>query len=135
MIPTWIDLQIHGDERGSLVAIETGRQVPFTVRRVYYIFGTKPGVTRGLHAHRRLHQLCIPVAGSCRMTLDNGRNRTDVLLSDPHLGLAIGPSIWREMHDFSPDCVLLVLADQEYDEADYIRNYQEFLTHAHSSFR
>lgn len=135
MIPTWIDLQIHGDERGSLVAIETGRQVPFTVRRVYYIFGTKPGVTRGLHAHRRLHQLCIPVAGSCRMTLDNGRNRTDVLLSDPHLGLVIGPSIWREMHDFSPDCVLLVLADQEYDEADYIRNYQEFLTHAHSSFR
>lgn len=135
MIPTWIELQIHGDDRGSLVAVETGKQLPFPIRRVYYIFGTKPGVVRGLHAHRKLHQLCIAVSGSCKIVLDNAYDRTEVLLNDPHMGLAIGPSIWREIKDMSPDCVLLVLADQEYEEADYIRDYQEFQRHAHSSFR
>ncbi len=115
-----------GDERGSLVAIEAHKTVPFEVKRVYYIFGTKPVVSRGFHAHRALQQVAVCVAGKCRMVLDDGHQREDVWLDSPTKGLLIGNLVWREMHDFSPDCVLLVLASEFYNEADYIRSYAEF---------
>ncbi len=115
-----------GDERGSLVALETYKTVPFDVKRVYYIFGTKPGVSRGFHAHRALQQLAVCVTGTFRMVLDDGHQREDVWLDSPTKGLLIGDLVWREMHDFSPDCVLLVLASEFYNEADYIRSYDEF---------
>lgn len=121
-----IDLDVKGDARGSLVAIEELRQVPFPIARAYYLFATRPGVVRGLHAHRKLNQLAISVGGSCEMLLDDGRRRATVALSDPAQGLLMGPMVWREMSSFSADCVLLVLADQPYDEADYIRDYDEF---------
>ena len=125
----WIDFQSLGDERGSLVALEIGmeRAVPFDIKRVYYIYHTAEGVSRGYHAHRNLKQVAICVAGQCRMLLDNGTTREETLLISPTKGLLIESMVWREMHDFSADCVLLVLAREHYDEADYIRSYPAFL--------
>jgi len=108
-----IPLQAHGDERGSLIALEQDKNIPFPIKRVYYIFDTQEGVTRGFHAHKELKQVAIAVKGSCRFNAAQG--------------LLIESCIWREMSDFSEDCVLMVLADNFYDESDYIRDYDEFL--------
>ena len=116
-----------GDERGSLVALESNKNVPFDIKRVYYIFDTKEGVSRGFHAHRNLKQVAVCVTGSCRFVLDNGKQREEVVLDKSTIGLLINDLTWREMYDFSPDCVLMVLASEYYDESDYIRDYQEFL--------
>lgn len=116
-----------GDDRGSLVALEARKTVPFDIKRVYYIFGTKAGVARGFHAHRALKQMAVCVTGSCSILLDDGKRKEKVLLDSPMKGLVIEGLIWREMHEFSADCVLLVLANELYDEADYIRNYNDFL--------
>lgn len=121
-----IDLRSLGDERGSLIAIEANKHIPFEVKRVYYIFGTQPGVSRGFHAHKNLQQLAVCVSGKCRMLLDDGINKESVWLDSPTKGLLIGNNVWREMHEFSDDCVLLVLASEHYDESDYIRDYSEF---------
>ena len=125
----WIDFQSLGDERGSLVAVEIGidKAVPFEIKRVYYIYHTDMGVSRGYHAHKKLKQVAICVAGKCRMLLDNGTNREEVWLDSATRGLLINDMTWREIHDFSKDCVLLVLASEHYDEMDYIRNYDDFL--------
>lgn len=117
----------HGDDRGQLIAIEEGKDLPFDVKRVYYIYDTLPGVRRGFHAHRCLQQILICVSGSCRIHLDNGHDTAEVLLDKPSEGLYIANDMWREMYDFSPDAVLLVLASEYYDEADYIRNYEDFI--------
>lgn len=122
-----IDLPPLGDERGSLVAIEANRHIPFEVKRIYYIFGTQPGVSRGFHAHKNLQQLAVCVTGKCRMVLDDGINKESVWLDSPTKGLLIGNNVWREMHEFSDDCVLLVLASEYYDESDYIRDYSDFI--------
>ena len=121
-----INFKPLGDERGSLIAIEAEKSVPFPVRRVYYIFATKKGVERGFHAHKALNQVAVAVTGSCEMVLDDGQSETTVLLDSAEKGVLIGPGMWRVMRNFTPDCVLLVLADQHYDEADYIRNYDAF---------
>lgn len=118
--------KILGDERGSLIALEQHKQVPFDIKRVYYIFGTAEGVSRGFHAHKNLEQLAICVSGSCRMMLDDGSKVEWLDLSSPDKAIYIAPEIWHEMHDFSYDCVLLVLASDYYDESDYIRNYDDF---------
>jgi dTDP-4-dehydrorhamnose 3,5-epimerase-like enzyme len=115
-----------GDDRGSLVAMEVHKTVPFDVKRIYYIFGTQAGVSRGFHAHRALQQVAVCVMGKCRMVLDDGERREEVWLDAPTKGLLIADLVWREMHDFSPDCVLLVLASEHYNENDYIRSYDEF---------
>lgn len=122
-----VQLQTHGDERGSLVALEDQKNVGFPIKRVYYIFGTIPGVRRGFHAHKDLRQLVIAVRGSCRFVLDDGKERVELLLDNPAQGLIVESMMWREMYDFSEDCVLMVLADSHYDESDYIRNYSDFL--------
>ncbi|WP_337264305.1 MULTISPECIES: sugar 3,4-ketoisomerase [unclassified Serratia (in: enterobacteria)] len=122
-----IPLQTHGDERGSLVSLEEGKNIPFTIKRVYYMFSTKSGVRRGFHAHKCLKQVAIAVRGSCRFLLDDGKEKIEVVLDNPGQGLLIESFMWREMYDFSDDCVLMVLADQYYDESDYVRNYDEFL--------
>ncbi|TVQ85844.1 MAG: WxcM-like domain-containing protein [Micavibrio sp.] len=122
-----IDASRITDSRGDLFVLEEGEHLSFPIRRAYYIANTPQGVSRGFHAHKNLSQLAVCVSGSCRIVLDNGRKREDVLLDDPGRALLIGKYIWREMHDFSPDCVLLVLADAPYDEADYIRDYEIFL--------
>lgn len=121
-----IDLPQLGDERGSLVSIEACNHIPFEVKRVYYIYQTKHGVSRGFHAHKNLQQLAVCVAGKCHFLLDDGVSRESVCLDTPNKGLLIGNNVWREMHDFSEDCVLLVLASEHYDESDYIRDYSVF---------
>ena len=123
----WVDFPPLGDDRGSLVALEGSKTVPFEIKRVYYIFGTQQGVARGFHAHHKLQQVAVCVTGKCRMILDDGINREEAWLDSPTKGLVIGDLTWREMHDFSPDCVLLVLASEHYDENDYIRNYDDFV--------
>jgi len=122
----FVDFPALGDNRGSLVALEANHTVPFDIQRVYYIFGTQPEVARGFHAHKNLKQVAVCVTGKCRMILDNGKQRQEVWLDSPTKGLLISDLVWREMHDFSEDCVLLVLASEHYDENDYIRNYDEF---------
>ena len=128
----WIDFQSLGDERGSLVALEIGMEkaVPFDIKRVYYIYRTAQSVSRGYHAHRNLRQVAICVAGKCRMVLDNGTSREETWMDSPTKGLLIESMVWREMHDFSDDCVLLVLASEHYDEGDYLRNYSDFIGQA-----
>ena len=128
----FIPLQKHGDDRGSLVALEEENNIPFSIKRVYYIFDTKEGVRRGFHAHKKLKQVAIAVKGSCRFLLDDGTERIEVVLDNPAPGLLIESCIWREMYDFSSDCVLMVLADSHYDENDYIRDYDAFIIHANA---
>ena len=123
----WINFPPLGDSRGSLVALEGNKTIPFDIKRVYYIFDTEPGVARGFHAHKQLQQVAVCVTGKCRMILDDGNAREEAWLNSPTKGLVIKDMVWREMYDFSDDCVLLVLASEHYDEADYIRDYQEFL--------
>lgn len=119
--------QRHGDDRGQLVALEEMKDIPFHIKRVYYMYDTKEGVRRGYHAHRHLEQILIAIHGTCKIHLDNGTETAEVLLDSPYEGLYIANNMWREMYDFSPDAVLMVLASEYYDESDYIRNYEDFL--------
>lgn len=123
----YIKFEKHGDDRGMLVALEQLKNIPFDIRRVYYMYDTKPGVTRGYHAHKTLKQILICVKGSCKIRLDDGVNKETISLSDPSIGLYLESNIWREMYDFSEDAVLMVLASEVYDETDYIRNYEKFI--------
>lgn len=118
---------IHGDERGSLISLESGKSVPFDIARVYYIFGTQQSLDRGFHAHKCLHQVAVAVCGSCIIHFDDGRQQSSIRLDSPDRGVPIPPGYWHVMSDFSADCVLMVLADQHYDEEDYIRDYDAFL--------
>ena len=122
-----LDFKTLGDDRGSLIAIEQGYNAHFEIKRVYYIYDTKQGVERGFHAHINLKQIAIAVKGSCTFVLDNGKTREEIKLTNPNQGLFIEGLIWREMKDFSSDCVLVVLASEHYDESDYIRDYNKFL--------
>lgn len=122
-----IQLETHGDRRGMLVSLEPKLNVPFDIRRVYYIFATREGVRRGQHAHRRLTQMAVAVRGSVTVMLDDGNGPVETRLNDPSQGLLIGRMVWRELYDFSDDCVLMVLADQPYDPGDYIADYDQFL--------
>ncbi len=117
--------QPHGDNRGQLVALEELKDIPFQIKRVYY--DTAKGVHRGFHAHKSLEQILICIHGTCKILLDNGVEKKIVPLEKPYEGLYIANDMWREMYDFSPDAVLMVLASQVYDENDYIRDYNEFL--------
>nr|UEO57257.1 TDP-4-oxo-6-deoxy-alpha-D-glucose-3,4-oxoisomerase [Morganella morganii] len=122
-----IEFKTLGDDRGSLISLEQNKNIPFEIKRIYYIFGTKENVSRGFHAHRNLQQVAVCLSGSCRFVLDNGEKREEIILNSPDKGLYINNYMWREMHDFSPDCVLIVLASDFYSESDYIRNYDDFL--------
>ena len=122
----WIDFPALGDNRGSLVALESNETIPFDIKRVYYLFGTKKDVTRGLHAHIKLKQVILCVTGSCNILLDNGDVSESVILDCPTKGLLIDSLVWREMSDFTADCVLLVIASEHYNESDYIRDYEKF---------
>lgn len=126
---TIVDFLQHGDDRGTLIALEEMKNIPFEIRRVYYMYDTKEGVRRGFHAHKKLKQVLICVKGQCKILLDDGKEKEIVLLDRPDKGLLIESHLWREMFDFSEDAVLMVLASELYDEADYIRNYDEFIAY------
>lgn len=119
--------QQHGDERGMLVALEEKNDIPFTIKRVYYMYDTKEGVRRGNHAHKTLQQIMVCIHGTCKVLLDNGSGKKVVSLEKPYEGLYIPNYVWREMYEFSPDAVLLLLASDTYKEEDYIRDYDVFL--------
>ena len=119
--------QQHGDDRGMLVALEEYKDIPFEIKRVYYMYDTKKNVHRGFHAHKSLEQILICIHGSCKVLLDNGTEKKIVKKKKPYEGLYIANNMWREMYDFSEDAVLMVLASEYYKEEDYIRDYNEFL--------
>lgn len=121
-----MQLKVIGEERGSLVALEALKNVPFDIKRVYYLYGVQPDLPRGFHAHRETKQLAICVSGTCRMLLDDGKAQTEVILNSPNKGCVIESMVWHEMHDMSADCILLVLADTHYSENDYIRCRDHF---------
>ena len=123
-----IEFSQHGDERGQLIALEgVSTEVPFEIKRMYYIFDTTPGTVRGKHAHRNLKQILICISGACTIVCETcDGNVSECRLDWPNKGLLIDGLVWREMKDFSKDAVLLVLASEHYDESDYIRNYEQF---------
>lgn len=121
-----LKLKVIGDERGKLVSIESSKNIPFDIKRVYYIFDTLPDQERGKHAHKNLEQLIIAIDGACQFVLDDGTKRETVWLNRPDVGLYIGKNMWREMRHFSYGCKLMVLASDFYNEVEYIRDYLVF---------
>lgn len=122
-----IDLRKISDPRGNLTVIEGNADVPFDIKRVYYLYDVPGGESRGAHAHKQLYQLIIAASGSFTVTLDDGKNKKSFNLKRSYYGLLVVPGIWRDLDDFSSGSVLLCLASEHYDEKDYIRDYQEFL--------
>ncbi|MCX2717884.1 FdtA/QdtA family cupin domain-containing protein [Helicobacter sp. MIT 21-1697] len=122
-----LELQTIGDERGKLVSLESNKNLPFDIKRVYYIYDTSPEQIRGNHAHTELEQLVIAIDGACEFVLDDGKNKESVWLNRPDFGLYIGKNMWREMRNFSYGCKLMILASDYYDEREYIRDYTTFL--------
>ena len=125
----FFDFKIHGDSRGQLVAIEQLRDVPFEIKRVYYMYDTTQGVRRGFHAHKSLQQVLICVNGQCTILLDDGNKKSLVTLNNSTQGLFVDKLIWHEMYDFSDGAILMSLASDYDDESDYIRDYNEFLAY------
>ncbi|MFD1259796.1 sugar 3,4-ketoisomerase [Entomomonas asaccharolytica] len=123
-----IDFDIKGDDRGSLIALEANKDIPFAIERVYYVFETDKNAIRGKHAHKNLEQIIICTSGACDFILDDGQRRETIRLDKPNKGLYIANDIWREFTNFSSNCVVMVLASHKYDETDYIKDYQHFLS-------
>ncbi len=118
--------QVH-NIAGNITAIENGMNIPFTVKRIYYLYDVPGGQERGAHAHKILHQYIVAASGSFDITLDDGLNRKTVTLNHPNKALYLVPGIWRELSNFSSGAICLVLASEKYDELDYIREYDKFL--------
>lgn len=117
-----------GDERGNLVVAEgDGYDIPFAIKRVFYMYGSDAEVVRGQHANRRTEFVLINVSGTSKVRVDNGRQTDIVELNRPRMGLYLPAMLWKDMYDFSADSVLLVLASEHYDGSEYIRNYEDFL--------
>lgn len=122
-----LDMKIFGDKRGKLISLEGNKNVPFDIKRIYYIFDTLPDEERGKHAHKNLEQIIIAIDGACQMVLDDGKTQEKIWLNTPEKGLYIGKNMWREMRHFSYGCKLMVLASEHYNPEEYIRDYDEFL--------
>ena len=117
----------HGDERGHLVVVEGLKDVPFEIKRMFYIYGSDANVVRGRHANRKSEFVLINVAGQSKVRVDDGRGNEAVFsISRPHTGLYLPKMIWKDMYDFSPDSVLLVLSNEAYDPDEDIRDYDDF---------
>jgi len=123
-----IDLGKIHDPRGSLTFIESERHIPFKIKRVYYIYDVPGGATRAAHAHKTLHQLLIAIAGSFDVSLDDGKEQSRFNLNRSYFGLYISPITWRLIDNFSSGAVCLSIVSEYYDENDYIREYDEFLS-------
>lgn len=121
-----INFPVVHDVRGNLSFIEENRNIPFKIKRVYYLYDVPTGATRGGHAHKALHQVVIALSGSFDIILDDGYNKRTFFLNRPHYGIYIPPRIWRELENFSSNSVALSLVSELYDESDYIRDYETF---------
>ena len=117
----------HSDRKGNLTVVENGRDLPFNVKRVYYLYDVPGGESRGSHAHRNLNQLIIAASGSFRVTLFDGVKRKSFFLNRPYRGLLVRPGMWRDLDDFSSGAVCMVLASDVYKADEYIRDFDEFL--------
>lgn len=118
---------VHGDNRGRLIAVESGKDIPFIIKRMFYIYGTEENVIRGCHANKKSSFLFICMNGSVKIDIDDGENKDSILLKEKNEALYLPPMTWKEMYDFSDDAVLLVLSDEFYDSYEYIRDYDEFI--------
>ena len=116
-----------GDERGHLVVVEGGKDIPFEIARVFYIYGSDNDVVRGQHANKKSEFVLINVSGKSKVKIDYGDSSEVIDLSEPHMGVYIPNMVWKDMYDFSSDSVLLVLSNMKYDSEEYIRDYQEYL--------
>ncbi|MDR1418251.1 MAG: FdtA/QdtA family cupin domain-containing protein [Endomicrobium sp.] len=121
-----IELEVFSDTRGSLISLEQNKNIPFNIKRVYFIFNTKKDIPRGFHAHKKLEQILICVKGSCKIKIDDGTNIKIFDLLSPNIGLYIGTMVWREMFDFSENSVLLIIASDFYNPEEYIKSYDCF---------
>jgi len=121
-----IDLPKNHQLNGNLTSITNGVEVPFDVKRIYYLYDVPGGNSRGGHAHKALHQIMIALSGSFSVTLDDGQNKKTFMLNQPYQGLLIPPGLWRDLDNFSSGSICMVLASELYDEEDYFRNYQNF---------
>lgn len=122
-----LDFPQRGDERGHLVIVEGGKDVPFEIKRAFYIYGSDKDVVRGQHANRKTQFVLINVAGKSKVRVMDGEgNEAIFCLNRPHTGIYLPEMVWKDMYDFSEDSVLLVLASEHYDAAEYIRSYDEF---------
>lgn len=123
-----LEFSQKGDERGRLVVIEGGQDIPFEVKRVFYIYGSDSDVVRGQHANRKTEFVLINVAGTSKVKVKDGRgNEVIFCLNRPHTGIYLPAMVWKDMYDFSEDSVLLVLASEHYDAEEYIRDYDAFV--------
>lgn len=116
-----------GDDRGNLVVIEGNQDIPFDIRRVFYMYGSDPDIIRGQHANRRSSFVLINVSGTSKVRITDGQEEIIVVLDKPRMGIYIPPMYWKDMYDFSADSVLLVLSDEHYDGNEYIRDYSDYL--------
>ena len=124
-----------GDERGKLVVVEGAMDIPFEIKRVFYIYGSDSSVIRGQHANRDSEFVLINVSGSSKVRVDNGFEEEIIELNRPRMGLYLTTMVWKDMYDFSEDSVLLVLANTHYDGNEYIRDYDEYLKEVGGSRR
>jgi hypothetical protein len=122
-----LDFPDLGDERGNLVVVEGGSAIPFDIKRIFYIYGSDSEVVRGSHANLRSEFVMINVAGTSKVKVDNGIESRIIELDRPRMGLYLKNNVWKEMYDFSPDSVLLVLSNEHYDPEEYIRDYETYL--------
>jgi dTDP-4-dehydrorhamnose 3,5-epimerase-like enzyme len=130
-----INFPVVHDVRGNLSFIEENRQIPFQIKRVYYLYDVPSGATRGGHAHKALHQVVIALSGSFEIILDDGYNKRSFFLNRPHYGIYIPPRVWRELENFSSNSVALSLVSEVYDESDYIRNYDAFKSYVYNGWQ
>lgn len=123
-----VELPKIADPRGNLSFIESGQHIPFDIKRVYYLYDVPGGSDRGSHAHKNLHQFIVAMSGSFDVVLDDGKEKKRFHLNRSYYGLYVCPMMWRDLDNFSSGAVCMVLASAHYDEADYIRDYDKFLT-------
>lgn len=122
-----IEWKENGDERGKLVVIEGEKDIPFEIKRIFYIYGMDKEVIRGLHSNKKSEFVIINVGGSAKVRLHDGKKEMVIELDRPNKGVYIPKLMWKEMYDFSEECIMLVISNQPYDNGEYIRDFDEFL--------
>ena len=122
-----LNFNVHSDKRGNLISLADNKEIPFKIKRIYYTWNMPNKAIRGGHAHKRLDEVMVCLHGSCDFVLDDGKEKITITLDRPNKGLYIKANVWRDFRNFSPDCVVILIASDYYDTEDYIRDYDEYL--------